>query len=78
MRNYINNISEFKFIKYTLAAVIVLQFFTVFFLKSYVFIIFSLTTLCLICLFLMYSDTKKQDEIKAKITENESEIIEEE
>ena len=74
MRNYINNISDLNFIKYTLAAVIFLQFLTVFVLKSYITIIFFLSTLALVFIFLMLLKTEKQ---KEEIEESD-EIIEEE
>ena len=74
MRNYINNISDLNFIKYTLAAVIALQFLTVFVLKSYITIIFFLSTLALVFIFRMVLKTEKQ---KEEIEESD-EIIEEE
>ena len=74
MRNYINNISDLNFIKYTLAAVIFLQFLTVFVLKSYITIIFFLSTLALVFIFIMILKTEKQ---KEEIEESD-EIIEEE
>lgn len=74
MRNFINNISDLNFIKYTLAIVIFLQFLTVFVLKSYITIIFFLSTLALVFIFSMILKTEKQDEKM----EEESEIIEEE
>ncbi|MFY9099797.1 hypothetical protein OZY48_01935 [Aliarcobacter cryaerophilus] len=74
MRNYINNISDLNFIKYTLAAVIFLQFLTVFVLKSYITIIFFLSTLALVFIFRMVLKTEKQ---KEEIEESD-EIIEEE
>ena len=74
MRNYINNISDLNFIKYTLAAVIFLQFLTVFVLKSYITIIFFLSTLALVFIFRMLLKTEKQ---KEEIEESD-EIIEEE
>ncbi|MCT7505444.1 hypothetical protein N5T62_05050 [Aliarcobacter cryaerophilus] len=74
MRNYINNISDLNFIKYTLAAVIALQFLTVFVLKSYITIIFFLSTLALVFIFIMILKTEKQ---KEEIEESD-EIIEEE
>lgn len=73
MRNYINNISDLNFIKYTLGAVIFLQFLTVFVLKSYITIIFFLSTLALVFIFLMILKTEKQRE---EIEESD-EIIEE-
>ena len=73
MRNYINNISDLNFIKYTLAAVIFLQFLTVFVLKSYITIIFFLSTLALVFIFRMVLKTEKQ---KEEIEESD-EIIEE-
>ena len=73
MRNYINNISDLNFIKYTLAAVIFLQFLTVFVLKSYITIIFFLSTLALVFIFLMILKTEKQREE----IEESNEIIEE-
>ena len=73
MRNYINNISDLNFIKYTLAAVIALQFLTVFVLKSYITIIFFLSTLALVFIFIMILKTEKQRE---EIEESD-EIIEE-
>ena len=73
MRNYINNISDLNFIKYTLAAVIALQFLTVFVLKSYITIIFFLSTLALVFIFIMILKTEKQ---KEEIEESD-EIIEE-
>ncbi len=74
MRNYINNISDLNFIKYTLAAVIALQFLTVFVLKSYITILFFLSTLALVFIFIMILKTEKQ---KEEIEESD-EIIEEE
>ena len=74
MRNYINNISDLNFIKYTLAAVIALQFLTVFVLKSYITILFFLSTLALVFIFRMILKTEKQ---KEEIEESD-EIIEEE
>ncbi len=74
MRNYINNISDLNFIKYTLLVVIFLQFLTVFVLKSYITIIFFLSTLALVFIFLMLLKTEKQ---KEEIEES-NEIIEEE
>ena len=74
MRNYINNISDLNFIKYTLVTVIFLQFLTVFVLKSYITIIFFLSTLALVFIFRMVLKTEKQ---KEEIEESD-EIIEEE
>ena len=74
MRNYINNISDFNFIKYALAAVIIIQFFTVFLLGSYIFQIFFFSTLALVFIFRMVLKTEKQ---KEEIEESD-EIIEEE
>lgn len=73
MRNYINNISDFNFIKYALAAVIIIQFFTVFLLGSYIFQIFFFSTLALVFIFRMFLKTEKQRE---EIEESD-EIIEE-
>lgn len=74
MKNYINNISDLNFIKYTLVTVIFLQFLTVFVLKSYITIIFFLSTLALVFIFRMVLKTEKQ---KEEIEESD-EIIEEE
>ena len=74
MKNYINNISDLNFIKYTLVTVIFLQFLTVFVLKSYITIIFFLSTLALVFIFLMLLKKEKQ---KEEIEES-NEIIEEE
>ena len=73
MKNYINNISDLNFIKYTLVTVIFLQFLTVFVLKSYITIIFFLSTLALVFIFRMFLKTEKQRE---EIEESD-EIIEE-
>lgn len=73
MKNFINNISDLNFIKYTLVTVIFLQFLTVFVLKSYITIIFFLSTLALVFIFLMILKTEKQRE---EIEESD-EIIEE-
>ena len=62
MKNFINNISDLNFIKYTLAAVIALQFLTVFVLKSYITILFFLSTLALVFIFRMILKTEKQKE----------------
>lgn len=79
MKNYINNISDFDFIKYTLATVIFLQFSTVFVLKSYTSTIFFLSILALVFILIMFLKTEKQDKTKEKITEDdESEFFEEE
>jgi len=73
MKNFINNISDLNFIKYTLVTVIFLQFLTVFVLKSYITIIFFLSTLALVFIFLMILKTEKQREE----IEESNEIIEE-
>ena len=77
-KEFLNNISDFNFIKYALAAVITIQLLTAFVLDSYTFKLFFFSSLALLFILLMYSNTEKKDEPRAKTIEDESENIEEE